>query len=81
MHKKQFISIGVKNRNKKVEDLLSRLNLTDRLTVSEMELLDAPINYEDVFERLAQLRQDSLNFLKSELEIIEKAGEKNGSKK
>lgn len=73
MHKKQFISIEVNERGKKVRDLLKMLNLEKRITNTNIRLLERAIDYEKTFTLIDQLRNESLRVLEKELEIIKNA--------
>lgn len=69
---KPFIVVGNKARGlARFESLLSKFNLTSRLVESvaqvDDELLNTPINWNDVQERLATLRIESMNYLKKYL--------------
>ena len=73
MHKKQFISIEVNERGKKVRDLLKMLNLEKRITNTNIRLLERAIDHEKTFTLIDQLRNESLRVLEKELEIIKNA--------
>lgn len=66
---KPFIVIGNPDRGMaRFENLLSKLNLTSRLVETssqvDVELINAPIDWDDVHNRLALLRTESENYLK-----------------
>lgn len=66
---KPFIVIGNPDRGMaRFENLLSKLNLTSRLVEAssqvDAELINAPIDWDDVHNRLALLRTESENYLK-----------------
>lgn len=69
---KQFISIPLKGRESRVENLAEKLGLTDRLVSNPtaeqvQDLLRNEIDYRDVLEKLCAQRKDSCEFIKKSL--------------
>lgn len=60
--KKEFIPILAKKNPQRVINLLETIGLTDRINIP-VEKLDSLINYEDVHDKLAFWREESLTWL------------------
>lgn len=67
---KQFVSFKTNTSSSRMEDILKKLNL-NRI-YSEGFDIDEKIDYMLVDERLIELRKNSMDFLKSSLEILER---------
>lgn len=66
LFKKQFLSVKIASTSSRVENLLTKVGLTDRLIVNleEISKIDLPINYTPVHNALAQERIRSEQYLK-----------------
>jgi len=64
---KQFYALGMKNNSGRVASLLTSLTIPDRLVDNITPDLDVRIDYNEVNKKLDALREQSINFLKTEL--------------
>ena len=75
LFKRQFVSFyryqnGSKgSRNTRIDNLLGILHLSERVYNGDIAKAQCPINYQDVMERMAVYREESLSFLKKELSL------------
>lgn len=68
--KKQFYCALANNRNSRIVDLLSDLNLTNRIINTDMINSQlSPIDYNAVYNKLTFLRKKSIDFLRNSLNI------------
>lgn len=54
----------------KITELLELLGLSDRLVVSDSKLVETPIDYDEVHDKISAQRSNCINILKSEIEIL-----------
>ena len=75
LFKRQFLSFyryqnGSKgSRNTRIDNLLGIFHLSERVYNGDITIARRPINYQDVMERLADYREESLRFLNKELSL------------
>lgn len=67
---KDFFAFTREHCNKKISELLARLDLGDRLLKSGYEEIRSKINYSDVKKRLDKERSESLGFLDRQLKAV-----------
>lgn len=68
MFKKQFYYVRQHNPSDyRIESLLNQLNLNVRIIEKNEQIIDSPIDYFSVHDRLSLLRKDSIKFLKNAL--------------
>lgn len=72
LNHKPFFAFPSIQRIGKVSDLLTTLNLSDRLCMNDISLSDFPaINYDEVENQLSKLRQNSNDYLNRVFHILE----------
>ena len=65
---KRFKDGTSSSQNSRLENLLGKMGLTDRyISESSLRLSDRPIDYKEVGERVSQMRNDSLDYLREAL--------------
>lgn len=70
IYRKKFISILHTTRGRRVKELLTKLNLEKNIYGMESFSWDVLIDYDTVYKRLAQLREQSFNYLNVSLNEI-----------
>lgn len=68
---KQFVIFSREQCNTKIEELLNLFGLQDRMLINGNEEYDMNIDYAQVFERIIPEREESLKYLKENLEKCE----------
>ncbi|MCR5147039.1 MAG: polysaccharide pyruvyl transferase family protein [Clostridia bacterium] len=68
---KQFVIFSREQCNTKIEELLNLFGLQDRMLINGNEEYDMNIDYAQVFERIISEREESLKYLKENLEKCE----------
>lgn len=66
--KKQFVIFSREQCNTKISELLEMFGLSDRMLVNGDEKYNKEINYEEVFNKINKERNNSIEFLKYQLE-------------
>ena len=69
---KPFVVFSREQCDTKIEELLSLLDLTDRMLVAGEESFKEDINYEEVHKNIATEKENSMQFLRNELELLDK---------
>jgi hypothetical protein len=65
---KQFVAVGMEKNSNRVQTVLSQLNLEDRFVNSIDQVVSIkPINYSSIDHLLAKYREDSISYLKDNL--------------
>ena len=72
IHRRSFTSFDSRQRGKKVKELLNQLALDDYLFENSGVIQHLSPNYEELDQRLAALRADSLLYLKTALDDVER---------
>lgn len=67
--KKQFVIFSREQCNNKIEELLQLFDLKDRMLIDGNEKYNKDINYTKVFENIREIREKSIEYLKTNLEI------------
>lgn len=73
LHEKKFMTFnrfaeGSNSRNSRIDSLCSLLGLEDRRFIDNVEAVNSEIDYNQVKEKLIQLRNNSLEYLKNALD-------------
>lgn len=78
LHRRPFVSMLNPLRGGKVKMLLEQLQLTDRIYQSgHAEITQQKIDYDVIFDRLADLRKESLQYLENALKMVNVVSEHN----
>ncbi len=72
LFKKQFLSFTRSKISIKSTDLLDKFNLSERIITSDNKIdIDKPIDFDKVDEVIKNMKNDSLDYLKSALSLID----------
>lgn len=72
LFKKQFLSFTRSKISIKSTDLLDKFNLSERIITSDNKIdIDKPIDFDKVDEVIKNMKNSSLDYLKSALRLID----------
>lgn len=69
-YRKPFVIFSREQCNRKIDEILGLFGLKDHMLVTGKEVFSNEIDYDKVHERIAKVREESLAFLKKELELL-----------
>jgi exopolysaccharide biosynthesis predicted pyruvyltransferase EpsI len=70
--RKQFVIFSREQCDTKIKEVLELMDLNDRMLINGDEQYRKNIDYDLVHKKISEARKESLDFLKMELELIEK---------
>lgn len=69
-YSKPFVIFSREQCNTKIDEILQLFGLSDHMLVTGKETFSHEIDYESVHKRIADAREDSIEYLKKELEML-----------
>ena len=69
-YRKPFVIFSREQCNNKIDEILDLFGLKDHMLVTGDEVFDDDIDYEKVHSRITKARENSIAFLKKELELV-----------
>ena len=69
-YRKPFVIFSREQCNNKIDEILDLFGLKDHILVTGDEIFNDDIDYEKVHSRIAKARENSIAFLKKELELL-----------